>query len=173
VTYHGPGQLVGYPVLSLRDGRRDVARYLRDLEEVLIRTLGVLGVAAGRVPGATGVWADGGKIASIGVHLSRWVTTHGFALNVSTDLAPFELIVPCGMRAAGVTSMARLLGQAPPLRAVADTLVGEFAAVFEREMAASDEAPASAGAPASGGVPASGRVGPVPGRAGASSRAAS
>ncbi len=136
VTYHGPGQLVGYPILDLAPDRRDVARYLRDLEEVLIRTLDRFGVAASRLEGLTGVWAGGGKIASIGVHLSRWVTTHGFALNVSTDLSRFRLIVPCGMKTCEVTSMRRLLGRTVPLEEVAAALVPEFAAVFGREMVA-------------------------------------
>ena len=134
VTYHGPGQLVGYPILCLHPERRDVGRYLRDLEEVLIRTLAHFGIAATRVPGLTGVWVEGEKIASLGVHLSRWVTTHGFALNVSTDLAAFSLIVPCGLRAARMTSMERLLGFRPPLERVAAVLVPEFAGIFEREM---------------------------------------
>jgi lipoyl(octanoyl) transferase len=134
VTYHGPGQLVGYPVIDLSPDRRDVALYLRDLEEVLIRTLARFGVAAGRVAGLTGVWVGGGKIASIGVHLSRWVTTHGFALNVATDLDAFSLIVPCGLRAGAVTSMDRILGTAPRLDEVAAALVPEFGAVFGRTM---------------------------------------
>jgi lipoyl(octanoyl) transferase len=134
VTYHGPGQLVGYPVLDLAPDRRDVTRYLRDLEEVLIRTLARLGIAGRREPGWTGVWVGDEKIAAIGVHLSRWVTTHGFALNVSTDLAHFGLIVPCGITTHGVTSIARCLGRAVPLGEIARHLVPEFAAVFGRAM---------------------------------------
>ncbi len=134
VTYHGPGQLVGYPILTLQGDRRDVARYLRDLEEVLIRTLARFGIAAGRAPGLTGVWAGEEKIAAIGVHLSRWVTTHGFALNVETELSHFDLIVPCGLRSRGVTSMRRILGRRIGLEEVAAALVPEFAAVFERLM---------------------------------------
>jgi len=134
VTYHGPGQLVGYPILDLSPDRRDVARYLRDLEEVLIRTLARFGVRASRIGGLTGVWAGDEKIASIGVHLSRWVTTHGFALNVSTDLENFALIVPCGLRARAVTSLERLSGNAAPIEAVAAALVGEFGDVFGRQM---------------------------------------
>ena len=144
VTYHGPGQLVGYPILNLGPDRRDVGRYLRDLEEVLIRTLGRFGIAAARQPGLTGVWAGGEKIAALGVHLSRWVTTHGFALNVSTDLSRFGLIVPCGLRDRGVTSMGRILGSAPGLEEVARALVPEFGAVFGRSMAAPAAAPADA-----------------------------
>ena len=135
VTYHGPGQLVGYPILDLSPDRRDVARYLRDLEEVLIRALAALGVTAGRVPGLTGVWVGSDKIASIGVHLSRWVTTHGFALNVNTDLSRFGLIVPCGLRGGAVTSMQRLLGHAIPLEEVAAAIVPVFGEIFGREMA--------------------------------------
>ncbi|MEK7283087.1 MAG: lipoyl(octanoyl) transferase LipB [Acidobacteriota bacterium] len=142
VTYHGPGQLVGYPILNLSPDRRDVARYLRDLEEVLIRTLAHFGILAGRVPGLTGVWAGREKIASIGVHLSRWVTTHGFALNVNTDLSRFGLIVPCGLRGRAVTSMQRLLGRATPLEDVAAALVPEFGEIFGRQMA-----PEAAGRP--------------------------
>ncbi len=136
VTYHGPGQLVGYPILNLSPDRRDVARYLRDLEEVLIRTLEHFGIAAGRSPGWTGIWVGDEKIAAIGVHLARWVTTHGFALNVTTDLSHFDLIVPCGIRARGVTSMQRLLGRTVTLEEVATTLVPEFGEVFGRSMVA-------------------------------------
>jgi len=144
VTYHGPGQLVGYPILDLTPDRRDVARYLRDLEEVLIRTLGRFGIRAERRDGLTGVWVGAGKIASIGVHLSRWVTTHGFALNVTTDTTPFSLIVPCGMRALSVTSMLRLLGRPVPVTEVASVCVREFSAVFDRRMieAGDDAGPA-------------------------------
>jgi len=138
VTYHGPGQLVGYPVLDLSPDRRDVRRYVRDLEEVLIRTLAGFGIAAEVRPGAAliGVWAGGEKIAAIGVHLSRWITTHGFALNVAPDLSLYAGIVPCGLRQEGVTSMARLLGTAPPLAAVAAGLAGHFAEVFGRRLVA-------------------------------------
>ncbi len=145
VTYHGPGQLVGYPVIDLTPDRRDVARYLRDLEEVLIRTLARLGIEAMRQPGWTGVWVGEAKIAAIGVHLSRWVTTHGFALNVTTDLAHFDLIVPCGITTRGVTSIAKILGAPLALQEVAELLVPEFGAVFGREMLA--EAPAGAPLP--------------------------
>jgi len=134
VTYHGPGQLVGYPILDLTPDRRDVGRYLRDLEEVLVRTLARLGIVARRQPGWTGVWVGDEKIAAIGVHLSRWVTTHGFALNVDTDLARFGLIVPCGITTHGVTSIARCLGRAVPLEEIARRLIPEFAAVFGRVM---------------------------------------
>jgi lipoyl(octanoyl) transferase len=142
VTYHGPGQLVGYPILDLQPDRLDVARYLRDLEETLIRTLRSFGVMAGRIPGLTGVWAGDAKIASLGVHLSRWVTTHGFALNVDPDLAHFDLIVPCGLRARGVTSMQRLLGRAPDLGAVAAAFAREFGELFGRAMVCAPAVPA-------------------------------
>lgn len=138
VTYHGPGQLVGYPILDLSPDRRDVRRYVRDLEEVLIRTLAGFGIAAEVRPGAAlvGVWAGGEKIAAIGVHLSRWITTHGFALNVAPDLSLYAGIVPCGLRQEKVTSMARLLGTAPPLAVVAARLAAHFADVFARRLVA-------------------------------------
>lgn len=111
VTYHGPGQLVGYPILRLDLHGRDVHRYLRDLEEVLIRTLARFGVEGTRAEGLTGVWVGPQKVAAIGVAVSRWVTYHGFALNICTNLAHFDLIVPCGLRKVGVTSLDRLLGR--------------------------------------------------------------
>ena len=135
VTYHGPGQLVGYPILDLNPDRRDVGRFLRDLEEALIRTLATYGIEAGRSAGSTGVWVGDAKIAAIGVHLSRWVTTHGFALNVTTDLDAFSLIVPCGIRTRGVTSMQRLLGRPVDLEEVARRFAPEFAAIFGRDVA--------------------------------------
>jgi lipoyl(octanoyl) transferase len=140
VTYHGPGQLVGYPVLNLSPDRRDVRRYVRDLQETLIRTLAGYGIAAEPRDGQEyiGVWTGKGKkeekIASIGVHLSRWVTTHGFALNVATDLSYFAGIIPCGLKAVRMTSIARLLGSAPPLAEVAAAYARHFGAVFDREL---------------------------------------
>ncbi len=110
ITYHGPGQLVGYPILDLAVIRKDVVWYVRSLEEALIAALAEFGIAAGRHPGLTGVWVGPGKIAAIGVHISRWVTSHGFALNVHPDLRYFQCIVPCGIREYGVTSMERVLG---------------------------------------------------------------
>ena len=107
---------MGYPILDLSPDRRDVHRYVRDLEEVMIRTCGDYGVLAERVAGLTGVWVGEAKIGAIGVRLSRWVTSHGFAFNVATDLAPFGLIVPCGIRERGVTSLERLLGKAGAAR---------------------------------------------------------
>jgi lipoyl(octanoyl) transferase len=150
VTYHGPGQLVGYPILDLNPDRRDVGRYLRDLEEALIRTLATYGIVAGRSQGATGVWVGDAKIAAIGVHLSRWVTTHGFALNVTTDLDAFSLIVPCGLRTRGVTSMQRLLGRPIDLEEVARRFVPEFAAIFGRDVTLDGAAVSGAGAAAEG-----------------------
>jgi lipoyl(octanoyl) transferase len=113
VTYHGPGQLVGYPIVDLAGlSRRDIAWYMRTLEQSLIEALATFGIAGERIPCLTGVWVDNNKIAAMGVHLSRWVTSHGFALNVNTDLAWFDCIVPCGIRDRGVTSMKRELGRA-------------------------------------------------------------
>lgn len=132
VTYHGPGQVVGYPILELPPERRDVHRYVRDLEEVMIRTCADYGLPATRVLGLTGAWIGDDKVGAIGVRIARWVTSHGFALNVSTDLSAFDLIVPCGIRGRGVTSLERQLGQAVPLVPVMDRLTAHFAAVFER-----------------------------------------
>ena len=140
VTYHGPGQVVGYPVIDLRPDRRDVHRYVRDIEEVLIRTAAVFDVEATRVPGLTGVWVGDEKLAAIGVRISRWVTSHGFAFNVSADLQHFQLIVPCGLHARGVTSLERVLGRDVPLSSVEDTLAEQFADVFDRVLVAPAEA---------------------------------
>jgi lipoyl(octanoyl) transferase len=132
VTYHGPGQVVGYPILDLSPDRRDVHRYIRDLEEVMIRTCADYGLAASRVAGLTGTWLGDEKVGAIGVRIARWVTSHGFALNVGTDLSAFDLIVPCGIRGRGVTSLERKLGRPVPLDEVMDRLAASFAAVFER-----------------------------------------
>ena len=132
VTYHGPGQLVGYPILDLREWKRDVGAYVRALEETLIATLGDYGIAAGRIAGLTGVWVGERKIAAIGVHLSRWVTSHGFALNVSTDLSYFQYIVPCGLTKP-VTSMAAL-GVRAGLEEVGARLAVHFGRIFDRRM---------------------------------------
>jgi lipoyl(octanoyl) transferase len=132
ITYHGPGQLVGYPILDLREWKRDVGAYVRSIEQVLIDTLADFGIAAGRVAGCTGVWVNGAKIAAIGVHISRWVTSHGFALNVNTDLSYFQYIVPCGL-AKPVTSMAQL-GVRASLEEVSDRLVEHFGRVFDCTM---------------------------------------
>jgi lipoyl(octanoyl) transferase len=132
VTYHGPGQLVGYPILDLRPDRCDVHRYVRDLEEVLIQTAAAFGIAAGRVPGLTGAWVGGDKLAAIGVRISRWITSHGFAFNVSTDLSHFDLIVPCGIADRGVTSLERLTGRRIGMPEVEDALIPAFAQIFGR-----------------------------------------
>jgi lipoyl(octanoyl) transferase len=133
VTYHGPGQLVAYPILDLSPDRRDVHRYVRDLEEVMVRTCGDYGIAAERVAGLTGTWVGGEKIGAIGVRIARWVTSHGFAFNVGTDLSAFALIVPCGIRDRGVTSLERLLGRQVPLDDVMGRVTAHFVAVFDRE----------------------------------------
>jgi lipoyl(octanoyl) transferase len=132
ITYHGPGQLVGYPIVNLKPDRCDVHRYVRDLEEVLIRVAADYGVAAGRVDGLTGVWVGREKLAAIGVRIARWVTSHGFALNVTTDLECFNLIVPCGIADRGVTSLSRLLGRPVDRTDVEARVVTHFARVFER-----------------------------------------
>ena len=133
-TYHGPGQLVGYPILDLNPDRRDVRRYVRDLQAVLVATLARFGIEARGLmeQPEIGVWVGERKIASIGVHLSRWVTTHGFALNVSTDIAMFGGIVACGMPMVEMTSIAALTGEAPALEDVATACAEEFGRVFER-----------------------------------------
>ncbi|HSU83475.1 MAG TPA: lipoyl(octanoyl) transferase LipB [Thermoanaerobaculia bacterium] len=150
VTYHGPGQLVGYPVVNLSPDRRDIRRYVRDLQEVLIRTLAEYGVAArpGEEQAFIGVWAGEAKIASIGVHLSRWITTHGFALNVSTDLSYFTGIIPCGLRQVSMTSIERLMGRAPSLPEIAAVCARHFGQIFDRELvSAAAPEPAAVGAP--------------------------
>ena len=130
VTYHGPGQLVGYPILDLTQHRRDISWYMRSLEEVFLHTARDFGVEAVRLPGAAGVWVGNDKLTAMGVHLSRWVTSHGFALNVNTDLRYFEWIVPCGLREKGVTSLAKLLGRPVEMEAVTERVVKHFGAVF-------------------------------------------
>jgi lipoyl(octanoyl) transferase len=140
VTYHGPGQLVGYPIIDLNPDRRDVHRYVRDLEEVMIRVCAAYGLTANRVQGFSGTWLPATrsgqaaeKIGAIGVRISRWITSHGFAFNVSTDINFFNLIVPCGIADRGVTSLAARLGRAPAMGEVEDRFVESFAAVFERQ----------------------------------------
>lgn len=131
VTYHGPGQLVGYPILDLKPDRKDIHRYLRDLEEVLIRVARAYGIAGWRVPGATGVWTDAGKLGAIGVRVSSgWITSHGFALNVTTDLSYFDRIVPCGLAAEDVTSLERLTGRTVAMPDVVRSTAEAFATVF-------------------------------------------
>jgi lipoyl(octanoyl) transferase len=132
VTFHGPGQLVGYPILELKPDRCDVHRYVRDLEEVLINSAAEFGVAATRIPGLTGIWVGDEKLAAIGVRISRWVTSHGFALNVTTDLSQFGLIVPCGIADKGVTSIERLVGRPVSMDEVADAVGRQFSRVFAR-----------------------------------------
>lgn len=152
VTYHGLGQVVGYPVVDLKPDRQDVHRYVRDLEEVMIRTCAEVGVTAGRIKGLSGVWVRSGlaapklaedleraeagaeKIGAIGVRVSRWVTSHGFAFNVNTDLDYFDLIVPCGIADRGVTSLQRLLGRALDRAFVEDLLTRHFCDVFDHEL---------------------------------------
>ena len=161
VTYHGPGQIVGYPIVDLDPDRRDVHRYVRDLEEVMIQVCASYRVTAGRISGLTGAWvrmdeeADGSggfdaratssrraaKIGAIGVRISRWVTSHGCALNVSTDLEFFRLIVPCGIDDGGVTSLEREVGVPIPLREVEARFVRTFAAVFDRRVVERAECP--------------------------------
>ena len=131
VTYHGPGQIVGYPIIDLNPRRRDVHRYVRDLETVLIRTAGDYGISAHRVDGLTGVWVGDEKLAAIGVRIARWVTSHGFALNVNTYLDHFDLIVPCGIADRGVTSMARLLGRSLDTAEVENRIIEQFTDVFD------------------------------------------
>jgi lipoyl(octanoyl) transferase len=130
ITYHGPGQLVGYPILDLHSYYLDLHRYLRDLEEVVVRTLAEFGVAADRLAGYTGVWVGGEKICAIGIKSDHWVTMHGFALNVTTDMRPFDRIIPCGIFERGVTSMKEILGRDVPMEDVAGRLVVQFARIF-------------------------------------------
>jgi lipoate-protein ligase B len=144
VTYHGPGQLVGYPILDLKPDRKDLHRYLRDLEAVLIDALTAFGVAAQRREGLTGVWTRGGKIAAIGVRVSSgWITSHGFALNVGTDLRYFDAIVPCGIPGESVTSLARELGRPVPMEDVQAAVADAFARVFGRRIAQAGASPSS------------------------------
>jgi lipoyl(octanoyl) transferase len=135
VTYHGLGQVVGYPIINLSPDREDVHKFVRDLEEVLIRTMADFGIAAFRIEGLTGVHTTDGKIAAIGVHIKRWVTTHGFALNVNTDLSYYNMIIACDGEP--VTSMEKLLGRELTLAEVEDRIIENFRAVFVREIAVS------------------------------------
>ena len=152
ITYHGPGQLVGYPILNLSEIRRDVGWYVRSLEEAMIRASAEFGVAGRRVAGRTGVWVDGAdevkeveevkevkdeeKLAAIGVHLSRWVTSHGFAYNVSTDLRYFDLIVPCGIAGRRATSLEKLLGRRIDAKEIAPRIAAHLGAIFGLELRA-------------------------------------
>ena len=138
ITYHGPGQIVGYPILNLGAIRRDVVWYVRMLEEAMIRATAEFGIAAERVAGKTGIWVRRGsteeKLAAIGVHISRWVTSHGFAYNVSTDLRYFDLIVPCGIAACKTTSLEKLLGRKVEVAEVAPRIANHLGKLFELEM---------------------------------------
>jgi lipoyl(octanoyl) transferase len=133
VTYHGPGQVVGYPIIDLRPDRCDVHRYVRDLEDVMIRVCAEYGLNAGRIQGLTGAWIGAEKIGAIGVRISRWITSHGFAFNVNTNLQHFQLIVPCGIVDRGVTSLERALGRPVPLEDVEDACARHFGSVFGRD----------------------------------------
>jgi lipoyl(octanoyl) transferase len=155
VTYHGPGQLVGYPVLDLSPDRRDAHRYVRDLEEVLIRTAADFGVRGGRVRGLTGVWVGGRKLAAIGVRISRWITSHGFALNVTTDLSYFSHIVPCGIAGAQVTSLLEETGREISLEEVAASAAHHLGRVFGRRILGFGRPEESAGLPDAAGERAS------------------
>jgi lipoyl(octanoyl) transferase len=137
VTYHGPGQLVGYPIVDLNPDRRDVHRYVRDLEEVMIRVCADYGLEAGRSKGFSGAWLGDEKIGAIGVRISRWITSHGFAFNVTTDVNFFNLIVPCGISDRGVTSLQARLGRVPPMAEVEDRVIDHFCGVFERAVSLS------------------------------------
>jgi lipoyl(octanoyl) transferase len=141
VTYNGPGQLVGYPIVDLRPDRCDVHRYVRDIEEVLIRVAADYGFTATRVAGYSGAWVEAEKLAAIGVRISRWITSHGFALNVNTDLDFFNLIVPCGIADKGVTSLARLRGAPVSMDDVMTRTARRFAEVFDRHLAADADRP--------------------------------
>lgn len=134
ITYHGPGQIVGYPIIDLRPDRCDVHKYVRDLEDVMIRTSADFGLKAGRIQGLSGAWIGAEKIGAIGVRIARWITSHGFAFNVTTDLDFFRLIVPCGIESGGVTSLSRATGRSISM-ADAEAAIGRnFAAVFERQV---------------------------------------
>lgn len=133
ITFHGPGQLVGYPIFDLHDFYLDVGRFLRELEEGIIRALEVFSIDAGRIPGLTGVWVGEKKIAAIGIKLSRWVTKHGFAINVNTDLGYFKNIVPCGIADKAITSMQEIIGAEVPMPGVIDAVVQSFSQVFDLE----------------------------------------
>jgi lipoyl(octanoyl) transferase len=134
VTFHGPGQLVGYPILDLTRHRRDLGWYMHSLEEVFVRVAGEFGIKAGRVDGARGVWVGNDKLIAMGVHVSRWVTSHGFAFNVNTDLSFFDLIVPCGLHGKGVTSLQKLLGRPISMDVAIEYVIRHFGLVFGIEM---------------------------------------
>jgi lipoyl(octanoyl) transferase len=147
VTYHGPGQLVGYPILDLTHHRRDIAWFMRSLEEVFIRVAADYGFQARRVAGATGVWVGNEKLVAMGVHISRWVTSHGFAFNVNTDLRYFDWIVPCGLRDKGVTSLEKLLSRLVDLAEVAERVIEHFGTVFDLQIQRHSSHPSAAPVP--------------------------
>lgn len=134
ITYHGPGQLVGYPILDLTHHRRDISWYVRSLEEVFIRVGADFGIRAERLAGAPGVWVGDAKLVALGVHVSRWITSHGFGFNVNTNLDYFDSIVPCGLRGKGVTSLEKLLGRRVSMEEAAGRVVGHFGEVFNMEL---------------------------------------
>ena len=134
VTYHGPGQIVGYSIIDLTAIRLDLKKYLEKLEEVMIRAVGVYGIAAGRAAGMTGAWVGERKIGAIGVRVEKWVTSHGFALNANTDLSGFDLIIPCGLRGKGVTSISREIGREVDLDELRRSVAGIFGEIFGRRM---------------------------------------
>ena len=133
VTYHGPGQIVGYPVVDLKPDRKDVRKYVASVEEIMIRVAAEYGIAAHRVAGRIGVWTPAGKLGAVGVHISRWITSHGFAFNVRTDLTDFSAIVPCGIDDASVASLQSLLADAPPVHEVEDVIALNAGEVWESE----------------------------------------
>ncbi len=139
ITYHGPGQIVGYPIVHLGEGHRDVRKYVTRLEEVLIRTVAEYGITATRIDGKRGIWVGTNKIAAIGVRIARWVTSHGWALNVSPNLDHFGLITPCGIQGMGVTSIERETGRSVPIAEVREVLSRIFAEIFERELVRREE----------------------------------
>lgn len=134
ITYHGPGQLVGYPIFDLTQHRRDVFWFMRSLEQVFIDVAAGYGIKAGRIPGAAGVWVGNEKLVAMGIHISRWVTSHGFAFNVNTDLSYFGWIIPCGLADKGVTSLAKLVGKPPDMQEVAGRVTEQFGLRFGFEM---------------------------------------
>ncbi|NNE18740.1 MAG: lipoyl(octanoyl) transferase LipB [Myxococcales bacterium] len=134
VTYHGPGQLVAYPIIDLKPDRKDVRKYVASLEETMIRTCADLGLAAGRVEGLNGAWIGDRKVGAVGVRISRWVTMHGLALNVSSDLREFEMIIPCGIQGKDVTSLSAELGRAVQVGDVSEPLAQHFAALYDADV---------------------------------------
>ncbi len=145
ITYHGPGQIVGYPIMDLRPDRCDVHKYVRDLEEVMIRAAADFGLQGGRIQGLSGAWVGADKLGAIGVRISRWITSHGFAFNVTTDLDFFRLIVPCGIASGGVTSLARAIGRHVSRDEAEVSIVQRFAEVFDRRVVETATARCGAG----------------------------